>query len=303
MLVLGSTLVLGLLSGFVAWLVARRWPNVDLAGPRATSRELAGELHRHPRLASFMRTRLDAQAATGLALTVTSAVVIISVGAFGILLVMVRSNTGFASFDLSAARFGAQHATPLSTGALRLLTQLGGAVVLVPLTVIVAVVTARRPRPGSLVAFLTLTVGGQFLVADLIKLAVDRTRPNIDRLTGFSGASFPSGHATAAAATFAAFALVLGRRRSVSTRSVLVGAAVGLAVAIAGSRVLLGVHWLTDVLAGLALGWAWFALCCIAFGGRLLRFAAPVETAKQSAAIREAVASRRLSSSAHSHSS
>jgi membrane-associated phospholipid phosphatase len=41
------------------------------------------------------------------------------------------------------------------------------------------------------------------------------------------------------------------------------------------TRVFLGVLWLTDVLGGLALGWMWFALCSIAFGGRLLRFAAP----------------------------
>jgi membrane-associated phospholipid phosphatase len=37
------------------------------------------------------------------------------------------------------------------------------------------------------------------------------------------------------------------------------------------------VHWLTDVLGGLALGWGWFALCSIAFGGRLLRLGIPVE--------------------------
>jgi membrane-associated phospholipid phosphatase len=41
--------------------------------------------------------------------------------------------------------------------------------------------------------------------------------------------------------------------------------------------VLLGVHWVTDVAAGLALGWSWFALCAIAFGGRLLHFGAPLE--------------------------
>ena len=52
----------------------------------------------------------------------------------------------------------------------------------------------------------------------------------------------------------------------------LAGVAVGIAVAVAVSRVLLDVHWLTDVLAGLALGWAWFAVCAIAFGGRILRF-------------------------------
>jgi undecaprenyl-diphosphatase len=48
--------------------------------------------------------------------------------------------------------------------------------------------------------------------------------------------------------------------------------------------VLLDVHWLTDVIAGLALGWAWFGVCAIAFGGRVLDFGAPVEAAQDAAA-------------------
>jgi undecaprenyl-diphosphatase len=64
---------------------------------------------------------------------------------------------------------------------------------------------------------------------------------------------------------------------------VLTGVAVGLAVAVASSRVLLDVHWLSDVIAGLVLGWVWFTICTVAFGGRLLRFGVPLEVAAKTA--------------------
>jgi membrane-associated phospholipid phosphatase len=78
---------------------------------------------------------------------------------------------------------------------------------------------------------------------------------------------------------WAAVALVILRRRPPVARAVVVAVAVGIAVAVATSRVMLGVRWLSDAVAGLAFGWAWFAACAIAFGGRLLRFGAPVERA------------------------
>jgi undecaprenyl-diphosphatase len=68
----------------------------------------------------------------------------------------------------------------------------------------------------------------------------------------------------------------------------LAAAAVAIAVAVALSRVLLDLHWISDVVGGLFLGWAWFALCSVVFGGRLLRPTAGVEVAAAEAAARSA---------------
>ncbi len=275
-MILGLTLAVMVAAGLVVWPAFRYWSALHLA-PRIQPVSVRKEVRRHPRLAAAVSTRFDPTTLAGLALTTAAAVVVIGAAAFGVVLLMVRNHLGFADFDLSAARFAAHHATPTSTQVLRYVTQLGGAVVLVPVALVVCAVTARRHGLVATAAFLTLTVGGQFGVADVVKWVVDRARPDIDRLTGFSGPSFPSGHATASAACFAAFALLFGVGRSPRVQATLAAVAVALAAGIACTRVFLGVHWLTDVLGGLALGWTWFALCSIAFGGRLLHFGAPAE--------------------------
>ncbi|HET9772576.1 MAG TPA: phosphatase PAP2 family protein [Acidimicrobiia bacterium] len=251
-------------AGLSVWALVSRWPNHDPAAPRLRSR---------------LHTRLDPGVFTGLALTLAVGAAVLGVAAAGLLLLMIRTETGVAHYDLSFARWGASHATSGSTTVLRRLSDLGGTLGVVSLSVIVGTIEYRRLANRAIPALLVLTVGGQFAVVNLVKVIVDRARPDLEQLTGFSSSSFPSGHAAAAAATFAALALLLGRRRSRRVRAVLAGLAVGVAVTVAGTRVLLGVHWLTDVLAGLAVGWAWFALWSIAFGGRLLHFGAPAEPA------------------------
>jgi undecaprenyl-diphosphatase len=279
LLLLGIATVAGLL----VWAVVSRWPNHDPAAPRLTadSAVMAPEVGRRARLRARWQARLDPQVFTGLALTLAVTAVVAFTATAGILLLMIRTKAGVAQYDLAFARFGATHATSTSTTALRLLTNLGGTLGVVSLAVIVGAVEYRRIANRAIPALLILTVGGQYALVNLIKVIVDRARPDLEQLTGFSSSSFPSGHATAAAATFAVIALLLGRRRSRRARAALAGGAVAVAVAVAGTRVLLGVHWLTDVLAGLAVGWAWFALWSIAFGGRLLHFGAPAELAEE----------------------
>jgi membrane-associated phospholipid phosphatase len=274
------TIASGLLAGILISVFASRWPNTDPGSPRLDPAAVSQKVRRHPRVRAMLKARLDPTKATGLVLTVALVLVIGGGIGIGVLLAMIRTNAGVARWDLGLARFGAEHATQFSTDGLRLLTRLGSTEVVVPLAVVVGVLEFRRLASRALVFFLGLAVLGQLAISNLIKWLVNRARPDIDRLTGWSGPSFPSGHATTAAASYAAFALLLGRRRSRRTKAILSGVAAGITVVVAFTRVLLGVHWLTDVLGGIALGWGWFALCSIAFGGRLLRFGAPVEVAE-----------------------
>jgi undecaprenyl-diphosphatase len=68
----------------------------------------------------------------------------------------------------------------------------------------------------------------------------------------------------------AAFVIAIGLRRT--QRLLVVAMASFVAAAVGATRALLGVHWLTDVLAGLAVGLAWFVVCAVAFGGRIMLF-------------------------------
>jgi membrane-associated phospholipid phosphatase len=252
------------------------WWGSDAAAPHLRAEHVEETVRRHVVAARWVRSHLRPGPATASALATIAALAAVAATSIGVLLGMVRTQRGFARFDGAAARFGESHATEISTDVLRLVTQLGGSVVLVPLAFLLGVFESRRRRSWSSLAFLAVVFLGQLALTEAIKVSVSRVRPDLLRLTGYAGYSFPSGHATLAAATFAAFALLLGRGRCRRVRTALAAAAVGMAVLVAASRVTLGVHWLTDVLAGLILGWTWFAVTSLAFGGRRLRFGDPV---------------------------
>jgi membrane-associated phospholipid phosphatase len=263
----------------VLTLVARRGRQADPADVRTGAVGLVEEAHRHPALRRFVLDRRDTTKATGLLLTVALAMIAGLTVAVGLVLEMVQTNEGFARWDDAAARWGAAHTTGLAESVVRIITQLGSTPVVIALCLVVSIVEYRRVPTRAVPAFLVTVVASQLIITNLIKVAVGRDRPDVARLVSASGFSFPSGHTAASAALYAAIALVAGRRRGRHTKAVLAGVAGGIAVAVATSRVLLGAHWLTDVIAGLALGWVCFALSSIAYGGRLLHFGAPVEQA------------------------
>jgi undecaprenyl-diphosphatase len=279
-MVVAVTLVVMLLAGLAARWAVLRWPQDPLTEPDVQAKAS----HRGP-LARVWAARVDPTTATGLFLTIASALVVL--GAIGVAAVlrMVRTDEGFADFDHSFATWGSRNATDWSTRVLEAITWFGGTTGVIVVSVAAAIVAHRRAPTRALVVFLTLVLVGQLALTNTIKAIVGRERPDIERLASYAGPSFPSGHAAAAAACFAAVALVLGRRRPIRVKANLAGVAAAMAAGVACTRVLLGVHWFTDVIAGVLLGWGWFALCSIAFGGRLLRFGAPVESAATASAV------------------
>ncbi|HZC98999.1 MAG TPA: phosphatase PAP2 family protein [Actinomycetes bacterium] len=234
-------------------------------------------------LRRFLRRRFDPAELTGLALTVALLLIFLAALAFGQVADMVTSRTGLYRVDAAAADWGARHASPVSTHLLGALTWLGSTVVIVALALASGMYDWYRRRRWTVLGFMLMVVWGQNLIANGVKLLVERPRPPVPHLAGSSGWSFPSGHSASAAATYAALALLLGRGRPWPVKAWLGTAAAGVTMAVAASRVLLGVHWVTDVAAGVALGLGWFAVCSVAFGGSVLRFGAIVEQAELAA--------------------
>jgi membrane-associated phospholipid phosphatase len=135
------------------------------------------------------------------------------------------------------------------------LTEIGGWRVLLPITAAgAALLVARRDWRGAVV-LVALTISGRLMV-ELQKDWTARLRPQEhEHLVAVQSLAFPSGHA--ANTTMVALGLALLLTQSGRGRAAAVWAAVWLALAVGASRVLLGVHWPSDVVAGWAFGLVW----------------------------------------------
>ena len=180
------------------------------------------------------------------------------------LAVLIRADhPGLVEADLDVSR-AAQEATAthdlLLTSA-RAVTLLGEPVLLTIAAALLVVVLYRKGH-RRLAAFVLVARVGAMVLSTGLKLAVDRTRPVFDEpIATALGASFPSGHALGSAAFYASLAVLVlpqAAKRVLATAAVLAGA-------VAASRVLLGVHFPSDVIAGLLIGWGWIALSTAVF--------------------------------------
>ena len=241
----------------------------------AGQRRWQASLHRLRGLAEGTRARLPRRARAWLpmarrelALLAAIALAAGSLVLFGQLTdeVLEGETHAFDETVLLALRSAADPSDPLGPGwledTIRDLTALGslGVLTLVSLAVVGFLVLQGKRHLALLVV---VAVGGGMLVSTLSKLGFDRPRPDlVPHATQVYTTSFPSGHAMMAAVTYLTLGALLARAQPrLRLKLYLIGLAATLTVLVGLSRIYLGVHWPTDVLAGWTLGAAW-ALGC-----------------------------------------
>lgn len=151
------------------------------------------------------------------------------------------------------------------------ITALGGYPILILFTVMAVGYLMLVRRVGASV-LVVAAVGGGMLISQGLKALFERPRPDlVPHLVDVHTLSFPSGHSTLSAVTYLTLgALIAVVETNVRVKAYVIGWAVILTIVIGLSRVYLGVHWPTDVLAGWCVGTAW-ALFCQAVAGLFLR--------------------------------
>ena len=271
LMVLGIVVAAGLLTYLVLIAFARRSTPLD------TEREERWFVVHAPAPLRRVLHYVDRRVVGGAALVFLFALVFVAALSVGWIFDTIDEEQGFARFDRAASEFGADNQTELSTHVFEAITQFGATGWLLVLMTVIGAFEAWHHRRITVLGYFAAIGIGVSLLNNGLKHLVHRERPAVLQLTSFGGYSFPSGHTAAAAACWAAIALVVARRWGRGGRRWAAVGALVITLGVAASRVLLGVHWLTDVIAGAITGWAWFVLVTVLFGGRILRFGEPAE--------------------------
>jgi undecaprenyl-diphosphatase len=237
---------------------------------------------RHPQTWEFLARRFEPEEYLGLHLTVGLAISIAALWLFGILTEDVLNHTAVVRFDITILEWFHSNNTEMGTRMFEAITFLGSPLVLSILGIAFAVYFIIRHAWVFLTSWIVALIGAGILDW-FLKAAVQRPRPlyAVAILHGHSF-SFPSGHALASLMTYgmiAYFVIVLRVRKS-SSRTTVICLAMIIIFAIGVSRLYLGVHYLTDVIAGYAAGTVWLSTCVT--GAEIARRQPTAQSSEQS---------------------
>ena len=204
-------------------------------------------------------------------LFVRAGVLVLAWGALTGLLIAVGVGVVHSSsvnvFDRHITSVVVDHRSPALNEAMKAVTWLGSWVSLVATGIILGILCLLRRLPMVAVAFATIAWAGENSGVTLAKHVVERDRPPQDlRLISAHGWSWPSGHTAVAVLVFTTLALVVAAIAPRSAYSMLVWILAAVSVAaVAFSRVELGVHWTTDVVASMIFVSGWLAVVLALF--------------------------------------
>jgi membrane-associated phospholipid phosphatase len=218
-----------------------------------------------PRLQRFVAARLSPEGATGLHLTVGVALIVAAAWLFGGIAEDVVNNESITLLDVKLAHWFHQHATGSMTHVMLFITNLHGMIGGSVMALMLAAYFYFRQQRYWLTTTLVVLPGGMLLNV-LLKYVFHRARPSFDNpLLTLATYSFPSGHTANAALLYGLLACWLWvNHRSVGARAAIAAGACLMVALVGISRMYLGVHYLSDVMAAAAEGCAWLAVCITA---------------------------------------
>jgi membrane-associated phospholipid phosphatase len=171
----------------------------------------------------------------------------------------IKHSAGIESFDRRITNFVVAHRTPALNTTMKIVTWMGSWIAVLVVAACVGLLAWRRRLPLFLVGVVVATWVGELLAVTITKTIVERDRPPEPvRLVVTHGWSFPSGHTANAVVVFATATGLAAAFIGSRCVRVAVWTAAVLAVALVGfSRIELGVHWMTDVLASVVWTVVW----------------------------------------------
>ncbi len=222
---------------------------------------VAAFCRRYARQIEFLQNRISPGGYLGLHLTVGIVVIVLSVWWFGGIVQDLLAGDPLVVVDHRVAYWFNQHATPGLTRVIAGLTFFGSFWFVATASVAAALFCAIRRRWHDLLA-LTLTMACGGALNWLLKELFERPRPAFAQPIAIArGFGFPSGHTMGSTLFYGFLAVALVRATGVwRWRVLILIAAAFIILLMAFSRVYLGVHYLSDVMGGMAAGIAWLAL-------------------------------------------
>lgn len=175
------------------------------------------------------------------------------------------------TFDVAVLQWLHQHSTPLLTQIATELTYLGTGTVVLMIVAVAALFLWHTEHKHS-ARLLLAAVAGNILLNGVLKLVFHRARPTVfEWQTTAVSSSFPSGHAMSATVCYGTVAYLVIRLQKHRWSRLLTGtAAVILILLICATRLYLGVHYPSDVVAGILVGLAWASFCMATLEASLL---------------------------------